>query len=399
MNVPQAQHHPYPTRRRIRSTIQVTKKLLTAAAFLIFTICSSGRLFVTLFDSTTAAINYGSNPDDVRSRLALPVLTRLENTTTKEYPTIANTSSSNSNSMHEDEFDTVCLTTPCLIHEVRKYHLARAFPSREKDSWCIPTTDLQQQQQLNGNNNNNNLTRDQVWQGLLYVKVPKAASSTTAGLTIRVARRHHCAAYEYMHRPGMEYASRDTNHSLLFASIRDPGERALSSVWFFVLSPSTIEATDTNIITSLHTRRGGGKTRGKGGFQYNYVSLQPIPPRSVWTPFVPDKILHAPSLRNQLANLLRSYDFLIVVERMDESMTAFALLAGLSMSDVLVASSKVVSNEYVLARVGRNAGVCEHKGRPPTSPGIRAVRACSLIICDCSFVMIVVIYIVCSLPN
>ena len=61
---------------------------------------------------------------------------------------------------------------------------------------------------------------------------------------------------------------------------------------------------------------------------------------------------------------------MLVVERMDESLTALALLTGLSLKDVLVTSSKVAGG-YLLVRVGKEAGHCRRQLKGPMSEGVR----------------------------
>jgi hypothetical protein len=109
------------------------------------------------------------------------------------------------------------------------------------------------------------------WQGLLLVKVPKAASSTSAGVILRIANQSddddsscHTTAVQWQHLEGMFYANRTTSRSFLVAPIRHPAQRAFSSTWFFLLAPLNITDSDENVIRGLNTRRGGGKTKGKG---------------------------------------------------------------------------------------------------------------------------------------
>lgn len=248
----------------------------------------------------------------------------------------------------------VCLTENCLV-DVGK-SIARRYPERPKNSWCIPTDQRGEKSFENHH-----------WQGLLLVKVPKAASSTSAGLALRIGNRTNCAV-QWEHREGINYVNRSQT-SFLFGSVRRPASRNLSSVWFFMIAPLGIEPTDNNIIRSLHTHR-GGKTKGKGGFQFVYLSLEPIEPRSVWTPHSPTHVINPPAVHRQIQRLLEGYDFMIVVERMDESLTALALLTGLSLADVLVTSSKVAGS-YLLVRVGKDAGQCRRQLKGTLSEGVK----------------------------
>lgn len=142
----------------------------------------------------------------------------------------------------------VCLTEACL--QAVAHSISHNYPVRPKESWCIHT-------EARGENSFEN----EQWQGLLLVKVPKAASSTSAGLALRIGNRTNCAV-QWEHREGHNYVNRSRN-SFLFGSVRRPASRNLSSVWFFMIAPLDIEPTDNNIIRSLHTHR-GGKTKGKG---------------------------------------------------------------------------------------------------------------------------------------
>lgn len=101
-----------------------------------------------------------------------------------------------------------------------------------------------------------------------------------------------------------------------------------------------------------------------------YLSLEPIEPRSVWTPHSPTFVINPEKLHAKIQTLLESYDFMIVVERMDESLTALALLTGLSLADVLITNSKVAGS-YLLSRVGKEAGKCQRQLKGPLSAGVK----------------------------
>ena len=193
------------------------------------------------------------------------------------------------------EYFRVCLTESCL--ERVGLELARAFPDRlnDKDNWCRPvpqfrppvssssssvfqndstSTALEQRPQL-PNRNSVAVGEDG---GLILVKVPKAASSTCAGIVLRISNQSSCSAVEWQHREGLSYnhtlsipnknRNKNSRHQyhrrpFLLGSLRHPGARAYSTVWFFMLGPLEIEPTDANVIRALNTRR-GGKTKGRG---------------------------------------------------------------------------------------------------------------------------------------
>jgi hypothetical protein len=75
-------------------------------------------------------------------------------------------------------------------------------------------------------------------------------------------------------------------------------------------------------------------------------------------------------VHEKVGRLLQSYDFMMVVERMDESLTALALTTGSSLTDVLITSSKVAGS-YLLVRVGKDAGHCRRQLKGELSEGVR----------------------------
>jgi hypothetical protein len=182
---------------------------------------------------------------------------------------LMNSTSNSTSNDDNDDIDSVCLSSACLLEQGRR--LARAFPPRPKETWCIqhqehpPANDaITIRRRPRGSNSMND---DGHWQGLLLVKVPKAASSTTAGVTLRMAHQSHSCdttAVQWQHVEGIHYANRSQATSFLMAPVRHPASRAFSSTWFFVLAPLNITDSDENVIRALNTRRGGGKTKGKG---------------------------------------------------------------------------------------------------------------------------------------
>jgi hypothetical protein len=248
----------------------------------------------------------------------------------------------------------ICLTSECF--QKQGGLLARAFPDRPKESWCIPATRPEE-----------NTFRDGKWQGLLLVKVPKAASSTTAGLTLRIANQTGCAV-QFEHREGIHYSKRHAE-SFLLGTVRQPAARAFSMAYFFIIAPLNITPTDPNIIRSVN-RRLGGRARGKGGYMSRYMSLRPIPPHSVWKRNEPNRVQNETLVMDFVQEIVNCYDFIMVVERMDESLTALALVTGLDLGSVLSTSAKV-SGEYKLARAGKNEGRCSKQAKGKMSKGVK----------------------------
>jgi hypothetical protein len=102
---------------------------------------------------------------------------------------------------------------------------------------------------------------------------------------------------------------------------------------------------------------------------FNYMSLQPIQGR-FWKPDEPTHVRNETLLIDYVQDTVNSYDFITVVERMDESLTALALMTGLDLGDVLSTSAKV-SGEYKLTRSGKNEGQCSKSIKGKMSKGVK----------------------------
>jgi hypothetical protein len=191
------------------------------------------------------------------------------------------------------------------------------------------------------------------YSGLIYVKVPKTGSSTIAGVALRIARTHHVEVH-YDHSSGQEYgaeSSRDPLHSLLFASIRDPAERALSYLAYEASrNGQEMSMNVESLLESLHAMDRLGavqKSDGRGGTQLAFTSLQSIPPQSAWKSSFPEYVVRADRVEQHAAAIVNGYDFLIVTDRMDESLVALAMLLGISVRDVVVFSSKIAARKNI----------------------------------------------------
>lgn len=234
-----------------------------------------------------------------------------------------------------------CLDDECIQQTAAT--IARAFPiRRDKSTWCIPADiDNKQQQQ------------QQQYKGILLTKVPKGASSTSAGVAIRIAARHSCTALEWKHRNATEfYKAYLPDQSFLFTTIRDPAARAISTIFFHHVI-SRFNVTAINSLIMHHLKWGvhphsGAISAGQGGFQLRYLSLNSIAEGSAWTKKTPERVRNPDAVVNNVRNVIHTYDFLIVPERMDESLTAMALVMGVDVGDVLVTSSKVAGSRYRL---------------------------------------------------
>jgi hypothetical protein len=250
-----------------------------------------------------------------------------------------------------------CLTEVCI--EAMASRIARAFPMREnKSSWC-QTSSANDKSEESG-------------RGILLIKVPKGASSTSAGVAIRIAARQSCTQVQWRHRWASEVTSLYPDESFVFTTVREPAARAISSIFFHIVSRTNIKATDAFLIRQLNTHTHphfGTISNGQGGFQLRYISFDPIPEYSAWTPERPEQIVNPQQVVKYVRRTIQDYDFMIVPERMDESLVAMALLLNIDVGDVLVSSSKVAgTTQYHMLHPNRTTFTCMPTARSIISP-------------------------------
>lgn len=275
-----------------------------------------------------------------------------------------------------------CLREDCVRHTAST--IARAFPNRtDKSTWCLPA--------LAGNKKNSsedsNAGEDAVgpFRGILLTKVPKGASSTSAGVALRIAARHGCGAVEWQHRlaadfrqppPSRSYA---IDNSFLYTTVREPAARAVSTVFFHTVSrrnatATTAAATGKFILRQLKSAKHshfGAISTGQGGFQLRYTALHNITEYSAWTPDAPESVLNPAAVVEHVKGVIDTYDYILVPERMDESLTAMALLLGIDVGDVLVTSSKVAGSRFHLLHPTKKTFHCVATQKSVVRPIVR----------------------------
>jgi len=301
----------------------------------------------------------------------------------------------------------VCLSSECVRSAARE--LARAFPDRHlnapaiagedgkelSSSWCIRNGGSND---FDSNNNDNAFVdSDGRYRGLVLVKVPKAASSTSAGVAIRIGRRHNCDAVQWMHRMAYEYGggndsnssssssagkyeiTRDRDSRFVLTTVRDPGARAVSSIFFHTISRQAADPTDEVLLRELRHNTDdhyGTRSDGQGGFQLRYTSFQAISPGSFWSARYPTSVVDPERLSETVRQAVQSYDFVIVPERMEESLVAMAIVMGIDVGDVLVTSSKVAGgSRYHLVKPANERITCLPIARSFTSSGVASYLA------------------------
>jgi hypothetical protein len=189
--------------------------------------------------------------------------------------------------------------------------IARPWTPIQDFNWCVPQGD--------------NKTKVH---GLVYVKLPKAASSTGSGINIRIARsvgkrvlkkkgnKPKCA-HTYQHGDGFR---RRESPSILWTILRDPSSRALSEFFHFKVSREGVVPTSESMIRFLRTRQ---------SYQLHYIYSERKKSIVVNTP--------AKVIRHYV---MEEYNFIALVERLDESLVVMKLLWGLEDQDIIVLPAK-----------------------------------------------------------
>lgn len=238
--------------------------------------------------------------------------------------------------------------------------LSRVYESKDNFSWCLPETSPTHDWRLNDKNEA---------QGLIYIKLYKASSSTCEGVSLsiahNVARRltqnkksSPCVHYNrhvFQDVGGLNYTSKTKSSTLVWTMVRNPIERDLSSFYFFEVSRKNATISDEAIINYF---------RESKNFQTSYLLPWQTSP---WNAeFAGKRELLVQWLEN---HILTTYDFIGVTERFEESLAVMVLLWDLETTDVIVMSAKQSGGYDDAGDTGR----CTKILKPP-SPSL-AVQA------------------------
>lgn len=228
-------------------------------------------------------------------------------------------------------------------------------------------------------------------EGLYYNKVPKTASSTLAGINQRISfrwghrlyappgddpdtyvRQNTTCSHKQAHilGAGKYYGNRVLEKSFLWGSIRDPASRALSRVYFHHISQKNVPDNDETILEILKqddNPQSGIMTKGKGGFQLQYLPLDHLKEWYAWDKRFPSVVQNFKTIQQNVKNVLDGYDFLAVTERMEESMVAMQLLLGLRVGDILSTSAKIGGAFYF----DKQRNECISIQKTKYSPGVK----------------------------
>ena len=173
-------------------------------------------------------------------------------------------------------------------------------------------------------------------QGFLYIKEMKTASSTLAGVTLRIARNvakrrrndtnnlTMCRA-RFFHMRARKFQFRLRNQSFLWSMVREPNARMLSKFFHFAVSRKHIMPTAQELAAYYASYDVWIYDQA---YYLKSLSIQEVFPRN------PETYVNATQ------SILDDYDFIGITERLDESLVVLQLLLGLETQDILYLSSK-----------------------------------------------------------
>jgi Galactose-3-O-sulfotransferase len=169
--------------------------------------------------------------------------------------------------------------------------------------------------------------------GLLYTREMKTGSSTLAGVYLRLAHRKgkllnpsgglckiridHSSAQE------MEYGSRDKSRSFLISMLREPTKRSISAYFHFRASEQREAPIDVNFQSYFLANQ-----------QFSNYYIKDLAMREInFTSSDNDPYL-------LVQEIIDSFDFIAITERLDESLVVMKMLLGLEVADILYMSAK-----------------------------------------------------------
>lgn len=194
-------------------------------------------------------------------------------------------------------------------------------------------------------------------EGILFIKIEKAASSTLAGVAARISRSLiHLTNTSTVSLNGTvlarpvcrvrlshlwwirtrKYSTRNKERSFLFTFLKRPEKRVLSEFWYFghdIRDPLPSELPDdTTVIEYLKKSANSQLSR--------VIDKAP-------NPRLNDNLTKT-EMAARVQTVMSELDFIGIVERMDESLVLLQLLLGLRPSDVLSSSSAKQSGGYIM---------------------------------------------------
>lgn len=175
--------------------------------------------------------------------------------------------------------------------------------------------------------------------GILFSKPYKVGSSTSSGVNLRIARNvakrqnknypicRNRVAHGKDFTPGLSmFYNRSVRHSIIWTTVRDPTQRAISAFFHFKVSREDYEPTDINfrrfVVEQEHPVQ---------DYYINAFTTRKRFKRKKEKPYEPIQFIN---------DILSDYNFIAITERMDESMVALMMLLNLKIADILYLSAK-----------------------------------------------------------
>jgi hypothetical protein len=189
-----------------------------------------------------------------------------------------------------------------------------------------------------------------ITKGLIYIKLVKTGSSTASGVHLRLARglarrvrvehsqninttnsnttnssNYEICRSRFLHGwagPKMlRLAARDRQSSFLWSIVRDPTRRFVSDFFHFQVSRRNVTPTVSNM-----------KSYFEISYKHKHHYLD-------WLSITGYKYEVSDPIR-KAKHIIKNYDFIGVVERLDESLVVLAMLLDIPLGDVLYLDSK-----------------------------------------------------------
>jgi len=202
--------------------------------------------------------------------------------------------------------------------------LAKPFPRWTRPFPCFPAED---------DWNTVPALRRPLKQGFMYFKARKAGSSTVAGVALRIARSvaaqtpnvsTNICNTRFGHPPAWynKYNRRDKLNSFLWTILRDPTRRHVSEFFHFAVSREKVEPTDFNLKWYFQTF-----ANDNSNYYLNYMKT--------------NKTIAPENIHRAVQHIMSEYNFIGILERLDESLVVLQILLSLETSDILYLKSKV----------------------------------------------------------
>jgi Galactose-3-O-sulfotransferase len=198
--------------------------------------------------------------------------------------------------------------------------------------------------------------------GLTLIKVHKAASSTLAGVNMRIAHRYgNCKSLQH-HEDSRVYHNRSNGNannnavlaaaaekkSFMYTSIRHPVHRAISWIFYTYSNEGIVSMTDELVLQRLRMRTynpsGTGvpsdRNLNEAGAQVGYMHTGQHLPHPLWDAKRPRVVQNFTTAMTRVQQVMNQYDFVVIVERLSESLVVLQLLLHLKPTDILYLSAK-----------------------------------------------------------